>query len=215
MQENSLINHVKKVNKVLNCVFFILGFIILIAGVLSNTLLKNIIPTILTIASASLVLFLRRKNKNIAASIVIVSLAQLIPLLSASSDFALILSLLPLSITALYFNKWLFVAVGIVTNAIIVILQFRTPSANIMINLFSDVILILASIVLFFLTKEGASLINNAAESEAQTRKLLDDLQRTMDVIKTSTNTLNSDISKSNLNFEAVYEITASITAAT
>ncbi len=215
MQQNSLSNHVRKVNKILNWVFFALGFIMVIASISTRTIASNITPLLITIVSAFLTFILRHKNKDTAASYLLVASAVMQVIPSMSGSYAFMVVMLPISITALYFNKWLFIMVGSIINTALIITQLVLSDSSIATNMFTTVILMLITIILFFLTKEGGKLIQNAIESEAQTKKLLDELQNTMNIVKTSTSGLNSDISKATENLEIVHEISSSITVAT
>ncbi len=215
MQENSLMKHVKKVNKILNWVFLILGLVMLIAGIVTRTIASSSIPLSVTIGSAFLALFLRYKEKEMVASYVLVASAilQILPLLQGSNSF--VLAMLPISITALYLNKWIFIFVGSIINATVIIFQIMMPGSDIAASVFPDVFQVLITLVLFFLVKEGGRLIQNANEKELQTKKLLDELEKTMNAIRTNTSVLNIDISKGNENLGVVREISSSITSAT
>lgn len=217
MQENSLMIHIRKVNKILNWVFFILGFVMLIAGIATQTIASSSIPLLVTIVSAFLALFLRNKKKDMAASYVLVAsaLIQVLPLLPMAGSNAFILAMLPICITALYFNKWLFIIIGSIINAAVIILQLVMPGSDIATYLFPDIFQLLITIIIFFLAKEGGKLIHKANEKEAQTKELLDELEKTIDVIRTNTSALNIDISKGNENLGVVREISSSITLAT
>ncbi|ACL74606.1 methyl-accepting chemotaxis protein [Ruminiclostridium cellulolyticum] len=217
MQQNLLLIHVKKVNKILNWVFFALGFVMLIAGIATRTIASSSIPLAITIASAFLALFLRYKKKDMAASYVLVvsALAQVLPLLPMMGGNAFILAMLPITVTALYLNKWIFIFVGSIINAVVIILQIVMPGSNIEAHIFSDVFQLLITLVLFLLVKDGGKLIQGSSENAEQANKLLDELQNTMNVVKTSTSGLNVDISKATENLEVVHEISSSITTST
>ncbi len=175
----------------------------------------NLTPLLITIVSAFLALILRHKNKDTVASYALVASAVMQVIPSMSGSYAFMVVMLPISITALYFNKWLFIMVGSIINVALIITQLVMPDSSIATNMFAAVILILITIILFFLTKEGGKLIQNAIENEAQTKKLLDELQNTMNVVKNSTSGLNSDISQATENLEIVQEISSSITITT
>lgn len=217
MQGNSLFKHVSKVNKFLNWVFLVLGFVMLIAGIVTRTIASSSIPLSVTILSAFLALFLRYKKKETVASYVLVSsaLIQILPLLPMASDSAFILAMIPISVTALYLNKWMFIIVGSITNIAVIITQIVMSSFHIETFLFSNFFQALITIVLFILVKSGEKLIRDANESETQSKKLLDELQKTMDVIRKNTSVLNIDISKGNEHLGVVHEISNSITSAT
>jgi methyl-accepting chemotaxis protein len=189
----------------------------LIAGIATKTIASSIIALLVTIVSAFVALYLRQKKMDTAATYVLVAsaLAQVIPLLPVAEGSAFLLAMLPISIAALYFNKRLYIVVGIIINAAVIIYQLGTPNFDLAANLFSDIFQIIITIVIFFLAKEGGKLILNANQKEAQAKELLDELHKTMDAIRTNTSALNVDISKGNEQLEVVREISSSITSAT
>lgn len=105
MKENSLVSHIRNVNKILNWVYFILAFVMLIAGIATNTISSSIIALVVTIVSAFVAFYLRHKKKDNAATYVLVAsaLAQVIPLIPVAGGSAFILAMLPISIATLYF----------------------------------------------------------------------------------------------------------------
>ncbi|SHJ04392.1 methyl-accepting chemotaxis protein [Thermoclostridium caenicola] len=218
MQDNSLFRHVSRINKVLNGAFFVLGFVMLIAGIATKTISESIIPLAVTILSAFLALFLRLKKKETAASYVLVAsaLLQVLPmLLTMSGESVYVLAMLPISVTALYLNQWTFLIVGIILNVVTLIIHFVTQGAATADFLFADILQVLITFVLFMLVRTGKRLILEAGDREEHSRKLLDDLQKAIEVIKSSTAVLNSDISKGNENLNTVRAISDSITSAT
>ncbi len=217
MLENSLVKHVRKVNKILNWIFFALGFVMLIAGIATHTIASSGISLLVTIASAFLALFLRHKNKDAAASYVLVASAiiQVLPLLPMMGSNAFILAMLPICVTALYFNKWIFIIVGGIINVAVIIVQIVTLDLGMETYLFSDVFQVLITVVLLVLVSAGGKLIQDSSENGAQSKKLLEELQNTMDVIRTNTSGLNNEIFKGNEHLGVVREISSSITAAT
>lgn len=217
MQDNSLAKHVARVNKALNIAFFVLASVMLIAGIAMQTIAQSIIPLSITILSSFLALFLRFKKKETLASYVLVAsaLLQVLPLMPTLGEAAFILALLPISVSALYLNQWIFIAVGIIINAVTIIIHIVTPGAGLEVSLFSDFFQVLITVVLFILVRTGAKLVLEANESGVQSNRLLEDLKRTVEVIKTNTSVLNGDISRGNENLNTIREISDSITKAT
>lgn len=217
MIENSLTKHIRKINKTINWVFFALGFIMLIIGIATQTIASSGISLLVTIASAFLALFFRHKNKEDAASYVLVASAiiQVLPLLPMLGLNASILAMLPICIAALYFNKYLFIIVGSIVNIAVIIVHIAFLDLSIDTYLFADLFQILITVVLFILVKAGGKLIQEASENAEQSNVLLDEMQKTIDVIRTNTSGLNNDIIKGNENLGVVHEISSSITTAT
>lgn len=214
MQGNLFKQYVKKINKTLNIVFFVLPLIMIIPTLLIRSIFNTIGIIVITVL-AFLVLFLRRKNHDAAASYVIVMAVMLFIIPIVSGNYVFLFAILPMSITALYLNKWLFAAIGSIINLLLIVTQLVMADIFKEENLFSIVVLLIITSVLFFLTKEGEKLIKNAIDSETQARNLLDELQKNVKLIKTNTSSLNDDICRSNENLGVIREINTSITAAT
>ena len=105
---------------------------------------------------------------------------------------------------------------GSIVNVALIIMLIISTDSKIMTKMFTDVLLILITIVLFFITKKKVKrLILSRIKSEAQTKRLLDELQNNIDIIRTNTSALNNDISKGNENLSIIRDISSSITAAT
>lgn len=217
MKNNSLEKHVAKVNKSLNRVFFILSFGMLIMGLATGTISTNIISLIITFLSAFLALYLRHKKKETAATYVLVTsaLLQVLPLLPIVGSDAFILAMLPVIIAGLYLNQKMFIVIGVITNAFLIIVHIMTPGLAVGDYIFSDVFEILITMMTFMLVRSGAKLIQETDENRKQSEKHLSDLQKTFDVIKKNTSVLDEDISKGNENLNIVYEISRSIISVT
>lgn len=180
MIENSLTKHIRKINKTINWIFFALGFIMLIIGIATQTIASSGISLLVTIASAFLALFFRHKNKEDAASYVLVASAiiQVLPLLPMLGLNASILAMLPICIAALYFNKYLFIIVGSIVNIAVIIVHIAFLDLSIDTYLFADLFQILITVVLFILVKAGGKLIQEASENAEQSNVLLDEMQK-------------------------------------
>ena len=218
MQENSIVKHVRNVNRILNWVYWGFGLVMLIVGIATNYLVAFIIPNLITFVSAFLALLLRGKNKENAASYVLVAsaLMQVIPVLQHSGSSAYLTILIPICISALYFKKLLLlIIVGIGEVALFISILVMPGPIDIPPYVIFFTIHILVIVLIYFLTKESGKLILNANEKEAQAKQLLEDMKKNVDIIKTNTLSLNSDISKGNANLGMVREISSSITSAT
>ena len=122
--------------------------------------------------------------------------------------------MLPISVGALYLNTWIFAIVGIITNIFTIILQLSNPTPDMVNALFACIMQVLITIILFLLVRAGAKLIRAANENGVQLSILLDQLQKTMDAVRTNTSVLNTDISRGKENLGIVREISNSIASA-
>lgn len=217
MPENSLIKYVKNVNRIINWVFFAVGFVMLVSCIIMGTLDVSGFSLVITIGSAFLALILRHKNKEIAASYVIVisAVVQVLPLLAMLGMDAFILSMLPICVAALYFDSEIFIIVGIIVNVAVLFIHAVVLKLGLTTYLFVDMFHVLITIILYIIVKTGSKLIKDANEKEFQAKSLLNELQKTMDVVKESTSGLNSDIVKSYKSLGVVRDISKSIASAT
>lgn len=218
MRLESLANHARKINKLLNWLFFALGAVMGIITLATQTfIVTSIIPLLITLVSAFVALLLRRMKKDTAASYVLATSAflQVIPLmLFGDASSAFVSAMIPLSITALYLNKQLFIIYGALTDIVLIITQtvfFRTDPGGAMYP-FACILLITAA--LFLVVKDGEKLIKNVSENAGRAKDLLEELKRTVDLIKVNTSELNNDISKANENLGVIRDISSSITSA-
>ena len=217
MLENSLSKHVKKVNKFIDWVFFGLGFAMILSCIATQMLAMYVVPLAITISSAFLALFLRLKNKQVAASYVLVASAvlQVIPMFQMMDSNAIVMAMLPICISALYFDKRIFTIVGFVINAAVILTHVPLMKVNWQNYVFTDLFQVLLTFILFILVRVGNKLIHESNDNEAQATNLLTELQQTMEVIKENTIELKNDISKGYENLGVVREISNSITSAT
>ncbi len=214
MQEKILFQHVRKINRILNRVLFVFGAVMIIAHIITRNS-NNIVPLWIMMIATFLSLFLMYSKKDVAASYVMVISALMLVIPSMTGKFAFILVMIPISISALYLNKRIFLIMGSITNVSMIITQLIISNSDIQSASFSMVNLLLVTSILFFLTKEGEKLIQRGIQNESQTRILLEELQNNIDVIKTNTSVLNTDISQGNENLGIIHEINNSITQAT
>ena len=217
MQDNLLAKHVARVNKILNIVFFILSFGMLIMGFATGTILSNIVPILITLFSAVLALYLRSKKKENRATYVLVisALLQILPLLPVTGRDAFILVMLPVVVAGLYLNQRMFIVIGVMSHVFLIILFIVTLNSGAVEYILADIFPIFITIMIFMLVRSGERMIQEANQNGKQSQKLLDDLQKTMNVIKENTSVLNEDISKGNDNLSIVHEISSSIMSVT
>jgi len=219
MRLESLSNHARKINKLLNWLYFGLGAVMGIITIITRTFdPTSIVPLLVTLISAFAALLLRRLKKDTAASYVLVTSAflQVLPLMmmgDVSSSF--ISAMIPLSITALYLNKLLYIIYAGLTDICVIVLQLLSGSYEAGELLYPDICLLLITVALFLVTRDGEKLIKDAVAHTKQTEDLLSELQKTLNAIRTNTSELNTDISKVNESLGGIREISSSITTAT
>ena len=97
-----------------------------------------------------------------------------------------------------------------IAAATVFYIEFFIQAYEIKVFISNLVCIIFSSLFLFALSIWGKGLILNAYEKKEQATTLLGELEKTMNVIKSSTTALNADISKANDNLGAVHEISSS-----
>jgi methyl-accepting chemotaxis protein len=121
---------------------------------------------------------------------------------------------------ALYFRKDILIGFGSAFNIILIVAFLISPT-----HIMGDsgttrdfisrlVMLDLPMICLYFLTKWGNDLISSIIEKEKKSSELLKKLQKTMEIINKSTNTLNTNINISHEHISATKEISNHVTIA-
>lgn len=215
MNDETLLKaHTASVNKFL-IITSLLGAIACL-GLAIFSMLSTYIPFLILIISSCIatVLMYKKVNENII-------MLQLLFLLYVFL-YALIMDLphsvtafimLGLCFTSTYFRKWLVLIYGIFMSGILLHLQVTKHIYS-----YKDFSVQLAAVLfctecLFLLTKWGVGLIKTATEKEEQASKLLIDLQKTMDSVKSNTSVLNDDIAECHTNLEHIQETNDGIVA--
>ncbi len=184
------------------------------------------IPTIVKGLSACVVLlgiYFIPLHDNVKAMIfaLVPFIISILSFLSANSFLVAYHHLMFISIAmiALYFNEKLILIFGAVVNAGVLAVNFLDKDAlfigqytnfgsTLALMLYIDITIG----VIFCLTKWGSRLVETALEGQKKAKGLLDELEKTMEVINKNYQDLNNGIKKSSTNLEAVSEISTGIT---
>lgn len=215
MQNEILLNHTRKVNKVMCGILWVLTCInILMKFVVpeDNTSLESLLSlAILIVVAIVSTILSRKKGFERITQILIFIPVMIFPFLSLSKSEDLynaftgvIMLIVTISFISMYLNKYLIVITAAITYATLITLQIIRPFT--IIEFFIGIILLLTPIILslFFLTKWSSELFFSANEKEMQATSILNKLEKVMDVINTNTLSLNDDISDCNDNLNAV-----------
>ncbi len=208
-------NHTDKVNKVVAIicgfisvfmlVFFIAGNKYCSAYQLAITIAINIIGTSM--------LFSKNYKKFVCY---IFSFAFFLnSLFNISSSSIIILTIiLSLCMISLYLNRWLTLVYGIVLFVIGLISELVINKSDTMTSATTLAFLLFITILLFFLTKWGGSLVTLSTESELKANSALNEIKDNVEIIKSSTETLNQNIKNCNENLKAANNASNAMAAA-
>lgn len=214
MDNNIMINHLKKVNKLAVPILWIMGIIILLIGLITKEISMDLAAVIFIFAAAvisSLFVYLKKFDK-ITCFIIITSLViATVFAISSNGSESLICLFVCVSFSALYMEKSIFLVNSVLINIGLIILQIAKPILDWI--SFIEVIIIfnICLFILFFLIKWGHSLIASASAQERQAKNLLSKLEKNMGTIKTNTAVLNENISASNKSIEVVKETSSGV----
>lgn len=219
VENDELAKHIRKVNKVLYVIIAFLASSCFFANFILHQKVSVMVLSLWAgaIIISTLVRFFK-KNPDRLIMYIQVSPCVIASLLevannTTSSFIPLMLLVLSSCLATLYLNKYINLTIGVViTVSLIVINILFAPSlfANGMVGAaitFNAFI----SATLFFISNWGAKLIISASEKGQQAQSLLNELSRSMDVIKTSTSTLNGNINDCNSSIGIVHEISNSM----
>lgn len=213
--------HVIKVNKV---VFFILLLTTIIATLFKFLLkLPTPIPVIIALwivtATSAIFIFIKKIFQN--AIMIFLSMFFIVFALFTlfNADFPEFISSAPLlflviafCISTLYLNKLLSIINGAVVVIALSSVHFFVKPVFQQKAFFNYIFLIVViNLALFFITKWGSELVYSANEKAAEAKRLLNELEKTLDLIKSNTTNMNTDISKCNDNLGVVHEISGSM----
>jgi methyl-accepting chemotaxis protein len=109
-----------------------------------------------------------------------------------------------LALAALYFQKVLFLITSVVINAGIIIMQYMFNIFNLATLLNVLTVVDIVAVLLFFITKWGSELVITADEKEKKASGFVKELEKTMEAIKISTSSLDTDIEKCRDNLQTL-----------
>lgn len=120
----------------------------------------------------------------------------------------------------LYFNTKFILAYSILFNSSLIIYYLIAPfsviqSGNLRDLLTSMAMFNIAIFILYYIARWGNEYLNSAAEKELEAKRLVSQLEETIELIANSTNNLNGYISESSKNIEEINEISEGITLTT
>lgn len=202
--------HVEKVNKVLLGVLLVALIIGLILRIILHTGVSvygfGILSMVLLIGG---ILLSKKSNLKLLRGIICVGFLLFLTVETINTPVGtrgiyLYSFILYIVFISLYFNVSFFalLSTSVIIDLIVIMLYF-----NDLYTVLSPFILItVTSITLYYVTKSGSTLINEAMDKEKKAKDLLAEQQKTMDTIKESTVILNRDIIECKDNLMSIKE---------
>ena len=173
---------------------------------------------IVGIISSAILMYAKKGFENITAHILTLTFTiyAIISLPAAPSILtSILLLMLAYCIAVLYLNKSLILINGAAILLSICFVQFLIKPVFALTDFVPSMVLfIFINICLFFQASWGSKLIVSESDKAASEEVLITELEKTIGAIKSSTSSLNDDITKCNDNLGAVHEISSSITSA-
>ena len=200
MEENNLLKHIKKVNKIL------LGIITL--GIGANTILTLLglshymAPVILVIASISGFILIKKDVSPNLIQKVLLSLATI----------AIIIDMIGMpNQSTIYLQKRIPLFIGIFITAVFSYQFIVLGTVDLISFIISIICMLFIVISLFFIASSGVNLIDEASKKENETKRMLGKLSHTSDIVNDNTKELDNDISNCYGKLNALKEASISV----
>lgn len=211
MEENNLLKHIRKVNKIL------LGIITL--GIGSNTILTLLglshymAPVILAIASISgFILIKKDVSPNLIQKVLLslTTITVVIDMIGMPNQSALIGGML-LTVSTIYLQKRISLFIGAFITSVFSYQFIVLGTIDLISFIISIICMIFIVISLFFIASSGINLIDEASKKENETKRMLGKLSHTSDIVNDNTKELDNDISNCYGKLNALKEASISV----
>lgn len=216
MDNNIMLNQLRKVNKLSIPILWILGTIVLLLGILSNSLSQDLIPSIFIFLAATfctLFTVLKKFDRIICFVIIIALVVATVFAISANGSESMICIFICVSFSSLYLDKLIFLTNAALINLGLFMLELVNPITDWVTFMEIIVIFNICLCVFFFLIKWGKDLITSSSEQELKTKNLLSELEKSMETIRTNTSALKEDISTCYKSMETVSDASTGVTS--
>lgn len=198
-------SHMKKVNRLM------LGFLVLLVLASFFYAVFSNVPQLFYAAAVYLAVIAwtgfsiyKKKYEFITSYVISLALCCAI-LVAVTSPTTVYVVLIPIGVSALYFDTKLYAVCSIAANiGVIAILSQGSQFPLVLTQSLIPVDIIVA--ILFIITKSGKGMIKLSAEESKKANNTLDELKSTMTSIEVNTATLDKEIADCNFNLETVKE---------
>ncbi|MDF2538018.1 MAG: methyl-accepting chemotaxis sensory transducer [Herbinix sp.] len=193
MDELFMKNHYRKINKVISVVLILTTILALSAGIFYKAPVVLVTAAFLVAITALVLVSVKQQKYEVLASYIVSFLMGIIIVVNINNVDSIYLLFLPLCIPALYLDTKLYVSSYLLINValiarLVVISQFAL-NAGIQI-----VYLGICSVILAYITVSGKALIKSVKEEGKKASKSYQELNKTMEIIDQTTDTLGKDI---------------------
>ncbi|MDD4295629.1 MAG: methyl-accepting chemotaxis protein [Ruminiclostridium sp.] len=208
--ENILQNYAKKVNKNNIIILVVVSVALFALGILTDQFYFLLPAGVVLIGSILSAIFTSRKIFEqyicylMIFCIAFTAFSIIYNIESEAKGLASFCVIIVLAFSALYLQKVFFIVTAVVINACIIIMQYIFNMFNLVTLLNVLTVVNIVAVLLFFLTKWGSELINTADEKEKKASGLVKELGKTMEIIKISTSSLDTDIEKCRDNLQSL-----------
>lgn len=215
MDNTTMLKHLKKVNKIVIPILWILAIIVLLIGLIGKQISVDLIPIIILFSSSIIctLLWLSNKYDRTISFIVIITLVMAtIFAIHANGSNSVICLFICVCFSTLYLDTNLFIFNSLIINLGIICLEVFKPIIDY--STFIQIITIfnICIVVLFFLIKWGKDLIISAQKQKIKAEDLFTESEKNLKTIKINTDNLNQDISQCNNNMEIIKDASNGIT---
>lgn len=215
MNNDIMMEHARKVNKLIVPILWILAVLVLLIGLIAKELSSDLVAIISLFSAAAVctIFLITKKFERVVSFIVILALVfATVFTLYTNGTYAIICLFICVSSSSLYFDKKIYIFNAVMIDAGFIILQLIK---HVMDNVsFIEVFIIfnVCICILYFVIKWGKDLINSAAQEKNTAENLLSQSESNLKTITDNTNNLNQDISQCNDNMESIKQTSSDIT---
>jgi len=166
------------------------------------------VPSITLIIAIALSIILKGKENNDEIIKVIYLISIFITISAIMLDkpaMAIAHGCYAICISSIYFKKWIAVLYGFGISAVTTYMYLINHSYDTKFFIMSLNCIAFVSLVLFFITKWGSELVIDANNKEKQAKVLLENMEKTMNIVSKNTSSLDNDILNSYNNLSVIH----------
>lgn len=211
MEHNIIRKHIKKVNKTMVLLFIVFIIFDLVMAVTQGLKEGYILAGVEMVLIAGILLFSRYDKYDYSVAYVVSIITGIAILLIIPSPETLYLVLLPISISALYLDKKIFLTNAVFLNAMVIAKQLiiNHDDTSFFVSL---AIIDMLMFVIFFICKWGRDMIELAMVESEKTKAIVDTMSATREVVKTNSETLNDSITNTYVKLQSAKENSNTVT---
>ena len=211
MEQNIIRKHIKKVNKTLVPLFIVFIIFDLVMAITQGITQGFILAGVEMVLIASILLFSRYDKYDYFLAYAVSIITGIAVLFVIPSSESLYLVLLPISISALYLDKKIFIINAAFINIAVIAKHLIANQENT--GFFISLAIIdMLMFVIFFICKWGRDMIELAMVESKRTSGIVNEMSATREVVKTNSETLNDSISNTYVKLQSAKENSNTVT---